>query len=476
MSVSAKPEAGAGLQSEARPGLLRRLTLIDSVVLVVGGIMGSAIFLTAKDVAQQVSNPAIFLGLWLAGGVISLLACFAVAELGTMYPDAGGQYVFIREAYGDIFAFLYGWSQFTVGNTGGIAALVVGFAYYLGAIVPALGPDRVLHTFALGQTHWTFTAEHAVALAALVFVTWINVIGVKRAAILQNIATFAKYAAVITFIFFGFTIGKGSWSHFTVPNSFHWPPMSALGISLIAIFWAYDGWVYLGWASGEIENPQRNIPRALIAGIVIVAAAYLTMNAVYIYAMPMAQIAQEDTVAKAAASQLFFPAAGFWLSAVIALSALGATSPAVLGGARIYYAMANDGLFFRKMATVHPRWRTPVFSLLVQGAWGAMLALSGRYDQLFTFSMFAMVGGYAMAVFSVFILRRTQPDMPRPYRCTGYPWVPALYVLVAVAWAINAAVQRPWETLGGLGIILLGVPLYWYWKRHARKTGARSAE
>jgi APA family basic amino acid/polyamine antiporter len=467
-------------QPRSQPTLIRGLSLSDSVLLLVGGIIGSAIFLTAKDIANAVHSPALFLGVWIAGGIISMLACFAFAELGAMYPQAGGPYLYLREAYGDLVAFLYGWMIFTVNNSGTVAALSVGFAAYFSVIVPAIGQQHVI----LQWGSWSLTRMHVVALATNALLTWVNVVGLRRAAVLQNIATWMKFMAIAAFILLGFLIGRGSWTHFSpaaqsagATAAGSWPWISGIGVALIAVFWAYDGWVYLGWAAGEVKNPQRNIPRGLVIGVAIVAAIYVSMNAVYLYGIDLNSIATgESTTARAAAETLFSPAAGRWLAALIALSSFGALSACVLAGARVYYAMAQDGLFFRRMAEVHPRWRTPAFSLVVQAIWGGILTLSGRYDQLYTYIMFMGVVSYALSVLALFILRYKRPDAERPYRCTGYPWVPGLYLIISAAWALNTLWQRPTESLWGIVIVLLGIPGYLYWKWAKRRRPAATEE
>jgi basic amino acid/polyamine antiporter, APA family len=475
--ASAQANRDSETGAQGRPTLLRRLTLMDSLMLIVGGVIGSAIFLTPRDIAAQLHSPRAFLGVWIAGGAISLLACFAFAELGAMYPHAGGQYVYLREAYGDVIGFLYGWMYFTVAGSGSLAALSVGFASYFGVLVPAVSTNRVVLT--IGS--WTLTRAQLVALAVIALLTWVNALGVKRAAAVQNVAAFLKYAAMAAFVVFGFAIGKGSWSHFShlataapavaaSATSSNWSSLSAFGVALIAVFWAYDGWVYIGLAAGEVKNPARNLPLALIGGMVLVGVIYLSMNAAYLYGLSVPEIAAgEETTARAAANALFSPSIGVWISALVAVSCFGALSCAILSTARVSYAMANDGLFFRRMGTVHPVWRTPVFALITQGIWGGILALTGRYDQLFTYIMTMEVVSYGLAVAGLFILRRKYPDMPRPYRCTGYPWLPALYCVVAVVWALNTLWQRPMESAAGVGIVLLGLPAFFYWRRQSAR-------
>lgn len=456
--------------------LVRRLSLLDSVLLLAGGIIGSGIFLTAQDIALSTRMPWLFLGVWALGMIITLLACFAFAEMGAMFPEAGGQYVYMREAYGEFVAFLYGWMIFTVSVGGTIAALGVGFAVYLGSVFPALAADRPL--LALG--HFTLTCGHVVAISAIALQTLINIFGVRKGAILQNVATWLKFAAIAAFVLLGLAIGKGSWSHLSSAASIPAGPqspslMAGIGVALIAVFWAYDGWVYITWVSGEVKDPQRNIPRALVSGLLLVGVIYLVINAVYIYGLPMAEIAQATAVAKSSAFVLFSARAANWLGLVIALSCFGAMASCILSGARVYYAMAEDGVFFKRLAKVNPRWHTPVASLALQGIWSAVLALSGTYEQLFTYVMFMMVLSYVSTVAALFVLRRTMPDRHRPYRCTGYPWLPALYVGLGAAWALNALWVRPVDAGKGIAIVLVGIPFYFYWRREKRGRNQHSA-
>jgi APA family basic amino acid/polyamine antiporter len=435
----------------------------------VGGIIGSGIFLTAGQVAAAVHKPLFFLGVWLVGGLISLLACIAFAEMATMFPEAGGQYVFLREAYGEFPAFLYGWMIFTVGQSGTIAALAVGFADYFGAVLPFASA----HVPILKILGCTLTRGDIVAICAIVLLTTINVLGVKRGSALINVATWAKFAAIGCFVLLGLAIGHGHWSNYAVSIPADQPVtlghvISGFGVALIGVFWAFDGWVYVTWVAGEIKNPQRVLPRALVLGLLLVGVIYLLINAVYLYALPITQVAKEETIAQAAAVTLFSSSAARWLSATIALSCFGAMSCAILSSARVSFAMARDGAFFHAMGRLHPRYRTPALSLVALSAWAIVLALSGSFDQLYTYVMFMMVLSYLAAVAGLFVLRRTQPDTPRPYRCTGYPYLPALYVLMAGAWALNSVVTRPKETLIGIGIVFLGAPFYFFWRRQLK--------
>jgi basic amino acid/polyamine antiporter, APA family len=474
--------------------LVRRLSLLDSILLLAGGIIGSGIFLTAQEVALNTRTPLLFLGVWALGLLITMPAAFAFAEMGAMFPDAGGQYIYMREAYGEFVAFLYGWMIFTVSIGGTVAALGAGFSLYLGSVFPAVGAGHAVatlgphvlhgHTFAFGGhtllafgDHtflFTLTRAHLVALSAIAVQTVINIFGVRQGAILQNIATWMKFAAIAAFVVLGLVVGKGSWSHYSQPMGAQAGSpgtLAGIGVALIAVFWAYDGWVYITWVAGEVKDPRRNLPRSLLAGLLIVGAIYISINAVYVYALPLAGIAQETAVAQAAAVSMFSSRAATWLALMIAVSCFGAMASCILSGARVYYAMAEDGVFFHALARVHPRWHTPVVSLVAQGIWAAILALSGSYDQLFTYVMFMMVLSYVMTTAGVFILRRKMPDKERPYRCAGYPWLPAIYVLLGGIWFMNGIVERPREAAAGIGIVLLGAPLYLYWRR--KKSAAK---
>jgi basic amino acid/polyamine antiporter, APA family len=471
-TVASEPDLN---QPDSKPSLIRGLSLLDSVLLLAGGIIGSSIFLTAKDIAGPLPHPALFLLVWVMGALISMCAAFAFAELGSMFPDSGGQYIYLREAFGDLVAFLYGWMLFAVANGGTIAALSVASAAYLSAIFPVISQEHVVLTAA----GITLTRTHIVGLISIVVVTWINVVGLRKGAVLQNVATWAKFVAMGAFVILGFAVGKGSWRNFarhggsgagiTMGMSTS-QLVSALGIGLIAVFWAYDGWVYITWVAGEVKDPRRNVPRAMVLGIIVVAIVYIAMNMTYVYAMPLTDVAKHETIAAAAAEAMFSPRAANWLSAVIALSCFGAAASCTLSGARVYYAMAKDGVFFQRMAQVHPKWRTPALSLIGQGVWACLLTVSGRYDQLYTYVIYGMVLSYTLTVIGLFVLRWKRPDIPRPYRCTGYPWLPAIYILLGTWWTINTIVERPKEALAGTVIVLLGVPGYLYWKRQSRKT------
>src|SRR5262252_6587552 len=274
----------------------------------------------------------------------------------------------------------------------------------------------------------------------IAILTYVTVFGSRWGALLQNISTWTKFTAMAAFFGLGFAIGKGHWSNFTARPagglSMGLGPgqlISALGVGLIAVFWAYDGWVYITWVAGEVKEPRRNVPLAMVLGVLAVGAIYLAMNMTYVYALPLTEVAKYETIAHSAAAVLFSPQAAVWLSLMIAISCFSAAASCTLSGSRVYLAMAQDGAFFRSMARIHPRWRTPAFSLIGQGLWAAALTVSGRYDQLYTYVIFGMVLSYTLTVIGLFWLRWKRPDIPRPYRCTGYPIVPATYILIGTA-------------------------------------------
>ena len=464
------PQSGNS-PSDPKPSLVRGLGLLDSVLLLVSGIIGSSIFLTAKDIAGPLPQPVLFLLVWVLGALISLCACFAFAELGSMFPDSGGQYIYLREAFGDLTAFLYGWMLFSVANGGTIAALSVASAAYTGQVFPIVSESHVVFVF----SGIVITRAHLLGLVLIAILTYVNVVGLRWGALLQNVSTWTKFTAMAAFVVLGFAIGKGNWSNFHshgVGLSMGLGPaqlISALGVGLIAVFWAYDGWVYITWVAGEVKEPRRNVPLAMVLGVLAVGVIYIAMNLTYMYALPLKEIAVHETIAHAAAAALFSPRAAVWLSLMIAVSCFSAAATCTLSGARVYLAMAQDGVFFKRMAVIHPKWRTPAFSLIGQGVWAAVLTISGRYDQLYTYVIYGMVLSYTLTVIGMFLLRWKRPEIPRPYRCTGYPWLPAIYVLIGTVWTLNTIFTRPTEAFWGTAIVLFGVPFYLFWKRGNRK-------
>ena len=451
------------------PKLTRRLSLFDSAMLVVTGTIGASIFLTPADVLRAVPDPRFALLLWVVAGGITLLGGLACAELGGMFPEAGGQYVYIREAYGPFPAFIYGWVLFTAGNSGALAAVAIAFALFLGQAFPLLAADHVLFSGVLGGLHLKLDQGALVAVTAVVALTLVNVRSIKLAAWLQNFTAVSYLVVVVGIVVCGLALGHGSWSHFTPAQATPGLSLHAAGIAMIALLWSFDGWEFLSWVAGEIDNPRRNLPLALVTGIALVIVTYLMVNVVFLYALPPAALTASASPSDAVMAAIFSSDMGRWLAVFIALISLGTASVVVLGGARIYYSMARDGVFFPAMTRVHPQWHTPVASLAAQCGWVIFLILTSSYDGLYTCFVFMMTLTYVLTVGAVFVLRRTQPDRPRPYRCTGYPWLPLLYLVVACCLVVSTFVSRPRESLGGIGMALLGIPLYAFWRRKAAR-------
>lgn len=481
---------------EGEVGLVRALGLWDSTLLVIGLVIGSAVFLVtggANGVARLLPSPGLLILGWIAGGVLSFAGALVYAELGAAMPHAGGQYVFLREAYGDLTGFLYGWTLFTVIHTGSLAALAVGYARYFGVFVPALGTDRVVAALPLFGHTLSISAGQLNAVAVIVLLSVVNYFGVKEGSLFQGIVTVVKIASFAGFMLLGIALGKGSWSHL-VPlfggsaGAAAAPDMAAaaasaatnaggaaggfgLGafiLSLVAMLWAYEGWNNITFTAGEIRDPQKNLPRSLILGMSAITLIYVGMNLVYLYAMPIGDMPSTDTIGEAAAGRLFGPVGSSLMSLCVLVSVFGCISATVISGPRVFYAMAKDGLFFRRIASVHPRHRTPAQAILWQCVWSSALCLSGTYDQLYTFVIFAAVLFYALAGASVIVLRRRHPEWPRPYRTWGYPVTPILYVGVCVVVLGNTLINQPVESGWGLAILGCGLPAYVYWRRQRR--------
>lgn len=439
-----------------------------------GTIIGSGIFLTTGIMAETLPSASLLLTVWAVGGLLTLAGALTFAELGAAMPEAGGQYVYMREAYGPLPAFLFGWICFLAYQTGSIAAVAAGFAEYLGFFVPWLGTGQELTRFDIGGWTLTLTAGRLSAVAAIIALTAVNVRALQAGSFVQNSLTAIKVSALVVLIVLGFLIGQpaASSAPVAVPSVPATTLLSRFGVALIAVLWAYTGWDNLNLAGGEVRNPGRTIPRALLIGTLAVAAIYLLTNAVYLYALPIPEMQGVTRVGEKAASALFGPTAGTLIAAAVLFSTLGAVNGVILTAARIYYAMARDGLFFASVARVHPRFHTPHVALWLQCAWACVLALSGTYDQLFTYVIVAGLVLWVAGAASVFTLRRTRPDLPRPYHVAGYPVMPALFIAGLVLIIINTAIERPTESLFGMCFLILGIPVYFFWSRRPRGTVA----
>ena len=475
----------------------RELRLLDSTMIVIGSMIGSGIFIVSADIARTVGGPGWMLMSWLVAGAITVIGALSYGELAGMMPRAGGQYVYLREAYNPLIAFLYGWTLFTVIQTGTIAAVAVAFAKFTAVLVPALGENIVLFDAGLFQ----LTAARAVAIASIVVLTAVNLRGLHGGRLVQNVFTLTKVVAVLGLIALGLALGRNaqavsanldvfwraSWTHVTAGVVTSVEPLAglallgALGASMVGSLFASDAWNNITFTAGEVVDPRRNIPLSLALGTGTVVLLYLLANVAYIRMLPVEglpgaadvigrgiQFATSDRVGVAAATMLFGAPAAVFMAVLIMVSTFGCNNGLILAGARVTYAMARDRLFFAKAGRLN-RQAVPGAALVVQAVWASLLCLTGTYGNLLDYVIFAVLIFYGLTVAGIFILRRTRPDAERPYRAFGYPVVPALYVLAATAIAVDLLILKPAYTWPGLGIVLLGVPVYFAWTRMRRK-------
>ena len=443
--------ASSDVAGKARE-LARVLTLRDLVLIVVGTTIGSGIFTVPGAVLRQSSGDlGIALVVWVIGSVLALLGALTFGELGAMLPDAGGSYVYVREAFGALPAFLLGWTLFLAINTGSTATLAVAFANYLGEVV-SLGP----------------LAYKLASVAMIAVVTAVNIRGVRHAATVQNWSTALKVGAIFALAIAGFALGDGlhrpDAKVFTTPITV--ASLSAAGVGLLGVLWAYEGWQNVTNSAGEAADPQRTFARGISLGTAALVVIYLTANAGYVAAVGPSGVAASDRIAADVVHALFGPAAAKLVTLVILVSIFSAANGLALTGPRMYFAMARDGVFFRSLAEVHPRFGTPALAVATSAMWAMVLALSGTFEQLFTYVVFASWIFAALAAGSLFVLRRRRADLPRPFRVPGYPWTPALFIAAAAAVVVNTVIARPVQALIGLGIVATGGPAYFAWRAY----------
>ncbi len=432
--------------------LVRGLTYVDTVSLVVGTIIGTGIFLKSATMAQQTGSPGMVLLVWVLAGLLSLAGALTYAEIGALFPHAGGEYVFLREAYGDLPAFLYGWMRFAIGSPGSIAAYAVGAATFL---------QGAVSLDALGGTTGT-------AFLFIVLFTALNCLRVKVGGRVNSVLTSLKVCMVLALVVGIVFFSDSAVANLAGPEEAARFSMSGLGLAMLSALWAFDGWNNMPMAAGEVADPQRNVPRALITGVLVVVAVYLLMNVAYFVALPFdeAVTANSDLYPDALpiatkAAQTFLGVAGLGaISILFVVSALGAMSGSVLTSARIPYAMAHDRLFFPQLGRLHPRTHVPMVSLVLQGIVASVLAFMGTFNQLTDYVMFASWLFYALVAASVFIFRRKLAHVPRSYKVLAYPAMPVVFIVVAILLLANTVMEMPRQSFIGLGIILLGVPLH----------------
>ncbi len=459
------------MKTEERTQLIRGLTLTGTTSLVVGTIIGTGIFLKTAVMSQNVGTPELVLLAWVAAGVLSLAGALTYAELGVLLPRAGGEYVYLREAYGNATAFLFGWMRFVVGSTGSIASLAAGFAIFFTSFFGLSEAWLSRNVNLFGQDLvWRFGPAQIVAVGIIVTFSLINCAGVAFGGRVQSFLTVAKVLGISVIVIgvFLFTPSVG-WG--VLPQEMRTQDLTAVqafGAAMLAALWAYDGWNNMPMAAGEVQNPGRNVPIALIGGMIIILIIYCTTNLAYFHALPITDIASSDAtkpVATKAVETFLGPVGAKFVTAAIMVSIWGALNGSILTGARVPFAMARDGLFFKKLGTLSERTHVPVWSILIQGVLASILAILGTFDQLTNYVVFAGWIFYGLTTAAVFVLRRKMPTAERPYRTLGYPVIPVVFVLVAIWLIINTLQTNPVEAAAGLVLIALGLPLYFYYRK-----------
>jgi APA family basic amino acid/polyamine antiporter len=501
------------------PRLAQSLGLFSSTALVIGSMIGSGIFIVDADIARGTNSPALYLGAWVVTAVLTMTAALSYGELAAMMPKAGGQYVYLRESLGPLWGFLYGWTLFLVIQTGTIAAVCVAFGKFLGVFFPAIStthwlwhiahvPALKLGPMVLGNMEIGVSTANLTGIFIVVFLAVVNIFGVKLGALIQNVFTTAKALSLAALILLAFTVGCNAtawtanfgpgWSQFWTNagwSSLHPVQVGAGGptvlVNLLVILavvqvgslFSADAWNNITFTAGEVKNPKRNIPLSLILGTGFVLTVYLLASLAYILVLPMhgdpngatvlargVQFAAEDRVATATLEQIFHSGGAYLMAAAILISTFGCANGMTLAGARVYYAMSQDGLFFTSVGKLHPRYKTPVAGLLVQAAWTIVLCISGSYSQLLDYIIFAVLVFYILTIAGLFVLRFKRPDAPRPYRALGYPALPALYIVLAAWICIVLLRYKPQYTWPGLALVLLGIPVYLFWSAQRKQT------
>ena len=483
---------GTGDAAASAGGFVKALSLTDATMLVAGSMIGSGIFIVSADISRTVNSPLWLMLAWLAAGVITMLGALSYGELAAMYPRAGGQYVFLRESMGPLMGFLYGWTLFIVIQTGTIAAVAVAFGRFLGVLWPAITPDRFgwfpqidINTPG-GLIEVGLTPQRLIALVTVWILTWINLRGVREGKLVQTSLTIIKTGALALLILLGLTIGRNATAvaanfgsgnfvgHVDVTSAF----MIAFGASLVGSLFSSDAWNNVTFAAAEVKNPQRNLPLALLMGTGLVSLLYILANVAYLNVLPLhgtkdaadvigrgIQFATQDRVGSAAAEMIFGAIGGTIMATAILISTFGCNNGLILSGARVYYAMAKDKLFFRKAGELNKN-HVPSLALIVQAIWTSLLCLTGTYGQLLDYVIFAALIFYALTTIGLFILRSKNPDAERPYRAIGYPVLPALYIVLASTIAVVLLISDKTraQALSGLVLVAIGVPVFFLWR------------
>jgi APA family basic amino acid/polyamine antiporter len=467
----------------SRTEFVRAISRLDATALVVGSMIGSGIFIVAADILRQVQTPGLLLVVWAVSGIVTLMGALAYGELAAMFPNAGGQYVYLREGISPLFGYLYGWTLFTVIQTGTIAAVAVAFARFTAVFFPALSPDVFLGTtinLGSGPIQVGLSPQRILAVISVIVLTWINVRGVRTAAMIQTSLTVIKTASLALLILLGITIGRNAEAIAANFGSGFWPAegltlavLPLIGAAMVGSLFSMDAWNNVGFASGELKDPKRDLPFAMATGVLVVTVLYLLANVAYLNVLPADAIAHapQDRVGTAALQAILGEPGLYIMAAAIMISTFGCNNGLILSGARVYYAMAQDNLFFKSTAVLHPTYKTPAVALVVQAIWTCVLCLSGTYGELLNYVIFAALLFYMLTAVGLFLLRSRRPTVERPVKAVGYPWLPALYIVATGLLCVNLLIQPAQQRYAGLGLIIvaLGVPVYYAWRKWAVK-------
>ena len=449
------PEFASGVPSTQTTGsgdeIPRRLNLLDATMINVGTMIGSGVFLVPATIALYVQSELLAIWVWVIGGIVSLFGAVSVAELGSLLPRSGGQYVYLKEAYGPLWGFLYGWAGFGVIISASISAIAVGFATYLAYLLPMSAAEI-----------------RFVAILSIVFLTGMNCLGVKLGAQIQNGFTFLKIGALLGLVAICFVAAPSGADGIPISPIGLIHKVGPFGLALIAALWAYDGWIEITYVAGEVQQPHRNIPLSLIMSTALVTGIYVLLTIAIQRVLPMNAIAQSPFVAADAAESSLGALGGTFVTLAVVVSTFGANNGIILTGARIYQVMAREGLFFHPLSYIHPKYQTPIPSLIAQGIWASLLVLSGTYDQLITYVVFVSWIFYAMSGVAVIVLRKKSINSRPKYRTWGYPYTTMVFVGFSIALVVNTIVEAPFDSLIGFGIMFLGVPAFFYWQRHLK--------
>jgi APA family basic amino acid/polyamine antiporter len=430
-----------------------------------GSMIGSGVFIVAADIARQVNSPGLLMMTWVVTAVLTLIAALSYGELAAAMPHAGGQYVYLREAFGPLSGFLYGWTMFLVIQTGTLAAVAVAFAKFLGVFAPGVAAGNKILPF--------LSTQQAVAISLICFLTWLNTRGIRTGAIVQNVFTIAKVGALLGLIALGILFGRNSaalqtnFTAFWGGAGWTWDTIRLVGVAMVGALFSSDSWNNVTFTAGEIRNPKRDLPLSLALGVGVVSLLYIGCNLIYLVVLPLEGIqrAAEDRVGTAVAEGILGGSATAVMAVAVMVSTFGCLNGLILAGARVYYAMAKDGLFFRAVGRLDSRTHAPMVSLWIQCLWACALTLTGRYSDLLDYVIFAVLLFYIMTIAGLFVLRRTRPAMERPYRAIGYPVLPALYLVAAALIEVLLLFYKPNYTWPGLIIVLLGIPVFLLWRR-----------